>query len=107
MADFRLASTPQILAELGERLRRQRLDRDWTQQDLAVRAGVALSAIKHLEAGGNATLRTLVKTAQALSLAQDLSDAFAPKDAMTIAEMQSADPSPRQRARRRSARPPS
>ncbi len=100
MTDFRLASTPTILTELGSRLRQQRLSRLWTQQELAARAGVALSAVKKLESGSNATLRTLVKVAQAMSLMQDLAEAFRPKVTASIAEMERAARAPRQRARR-------
>jgi transcriptional regulator with XRE-family HTH domain len=100
LIDFRLASNDHILAEIGSRLRAQRLVRIWTQQELAERAGVALSAVKKVEAGGNATLRTIVKVAQALSIAQDLSAVFAPAAVTTIAEMERAAAAPRQRARR-------
>ena len=87
-------------------MRRQRLERLWTQNDLAARAGVALSAVKKLESGGNATLRTLVKVAQAMSLMQDLAEAFRPKVTASIAEMERAARAPRQRARRPRATKP-
>ncbi len=98
--DLRLISTLAVLTELGGRLRQQRLARLWTQQDLAARAGVALSAVKKLESGSNATLRTLVKVSQAMSLMQDLAETFQPKVAASIAEMERAARAPRQRARR-------
>jgi transcriptional regulator with XRE-family HTH domain len=107
LIDFRLASTGQILAEIGHRLRAQRLRRNWTQQHLAERAGVALSAIKKLEAGGNATLSTLVKIAGALSITQDLSETFLPRAVASIAELERAAVEPRQRARRPRASVPS
>ena len=100
MIDVRLASTATVIAELGARLRRQRLARLWTQEELAARAGVALSAVKKLEAGGNATLRTLVKVAQAMSLMQDLAHTFEPDSGASIAELERAARPPRQRARR-------
>lgn len=103
MTDLRLASTVTILTELGTRLRRQRLARLWTQQELAERAGVALSAVKKLESGRNATLRTLVKVAQAMSLMEDLAETFEPKVTASIAVMERAARAPRQRARRRRA----
>jgi transcriptional regulator with XRE-family HTH domain len=100
VADLRLSSTSAILAELGARLRRQRLARLWTQQELAASAGVALSAVKKLESGGNATLRTLIKVAQAMSLTQDLAETFEPRVTASIAEMERAAKAPRHRARR-------
>lgn len=101
MIDFRLASAPELLTELGQRLRQQRLVKPWTQQDLAHHAGVALSAVKKLESGGNATLKSLVKVAQALSLAEDLSALFVLNATVSIAAMERAELAPRQRARPR------
>ena len=105
MFDFRLASAPDLLRELGQRLRRQRLDKPWTQQDLATHAGVALSALKKLEAGGNATLKTLVKVVQALSLAEELASLFSPNAEVSIAALARAEQPQRQRARPRRAAP--
>ncbi len=101
MTDFRLASSPQILTELGWRLRGQRLAWPLTQQELATRAGVALSAVKKLESGKNATLRTLIKVVQALSLAEELSELFASKAALSTAAMARAEMPSRQRARKK------
>jgi transcriptional regulator with XRE-family HTH domain len=105
VTDFRLASTTVILAELGGRLRQQRLARVWTQQDLSARAGVALSAVKKLESGGNATLRTMIKVTQAMSLTHDLAETFAARVSASIAEMERAARAPRKRARPPRARP--
>ena len=105
MIDFRLASAPDLLRHLGQRLRQQRLQKPWTQQDLATHAGVALSAVKKLEAGGNATLKTLVKVVQALSLAEELAPLFAPKAELSIAALAKAEKPQRQRARPRRAAP--
>ncbi len=105
MLDVRLATTNAILIELGSRLRLHRLARVWTQQELAARAGVALSAVKNLESGGNATLRTMIKVAQAMSLTQDLAGTFEPQAIASIAEMERAAAPPRQRVRRRRVAP--
>lgn len=99
MLDFQLASTAQILTALGDRLRQQRLAAGITQQALAVRAGVALSAVKKVESGANATLQSLVNVVQALSLTGDLSDTFKLKITTSIAEMERAALAPRKRAR--------
>ena len=101
LIDFRLACTAQILAELGARLRQQRLMQTLTQQDLATRAGVALSAVKKLESGRNATLLTTIKIAQALSLTDDLKPLFEPKPTISIAELARTELALRQRARPR------
>ncbi|HEY1399505.1 helix-turn-helix domain-containing protein [Roseateles sp.] len=99
MIDFRLASATQIQAELGERLRLQRMSRSWTQRDLALRAGVALNAVRNLEAGGNVTVASLVKVLQVLSLVVELEDAFQPKATLSIADLERLETPQRQRVR--------
>lgn len=99
MIDFRLASASQILAEIGDRLRRQRLAAMITQQELAVRAGIALSAVKKIESGANVTTQSLIKVLQALALTEDLTDAFTLKVTTSIAELERAELAQRKRAR--------
>jgi len=103
MIDFRLASAGQVLDELGARLRQQRQALNWTQQELATRAHVALNAVKALESGGNTTMTSMVKVAQTLGVIGDLAQAFAPKANVTIAELERAAGATRIRVRK--ARP--
>ncbi len=58
--------TRQLQSDIGRQVRALRLARNLSQSDLARQAGVALGALKSLEAGSGATLRTLVSVAQAL-----------------------------------------
>lgn len=95
--DFRLASARQIQDEIGARLRHQRLQRRWTQQELATRAGIALNAVKNLESGGNATISSLVKVLQVLSLIDELSDAFKATATLSIADLERLEQPQRQR----------
>ncbi|PIM53281.1 hypothetical protein CS062_10390 [Roseateles chitinivorans] len=104
--DFRLASAGQIQGEIGARLRHHRLRRGWTQQELARRAGIALNAVKHLESGGNATVSSMVKVLQALSLINELGDSFKPRETLSIADLERLDEPPRQRARSRKSSTP-
>lgn len=99
MMDFRLVSARQVQLEIGERLRRRRMSKSWTQRELAMRAGVALNAIRNLEAGGNVTVASLVKALQVLGLIDELSDAFQPKGVPSIAELERLDLPERKRAR--------
>lgn len=100
MTDLGLATAAEIIALLGQRLKAQRIARSITQVMLASRAGVSVGAIKKMESSGQATLTTMVKMAQALSLADDLGPVFATKPVRSIAEMERAAlPAPR-RARR-------
>jgi transcriptional regulator with XRE-family HTH domain len=59
-------TTTDWLRELGVGLRRSRIWAELTQEDLARRAGISLSALKHLENGAGANLTSLVKVVRAL-----------------------------------------
>ncbi len=75
--NFSAMTDPAILAELGRRLRRLRLNRDVTQIDLAARAGVSRSVVQSIERGDDATLGSLLRVLRALG-ALDQLDAFLP-----------------------------
>jgi transcriptional regulator with XRE-family HTH domain len=100
MVDIKLATPDELVHELGSRLRAQRLASRVTQQELALRAGVALGAVKKLESDGNTTLQTFVRVVQALALTSDLEHVLMLKPHTSIAEMERAAMAPRQRARR-------
>lgn len=103
MLDFGFASHAEICAELGARLRKQRLAQLLSQQELAARAGVSVGTVKTLESTGAVSLDTLVRVAFALGLVDDLSQLFELK-VRSIAEMERAERGERQRAPRK-ARP--
>jgi transcriptional regulator with XRE-family HTH domain len=57
----------ELEAELGQQVRALRLRANLDQQTLAQQAGVALSALKNVESGKGATLKTLLKVLRALN----------------------------------------
>lgn len=57
-----------VLAEVGRRLARRRLDRDLTQQQLAYEAGVSRHTVLRLEDGDSVTLSALLRILRALDL---------------------------------------
>lgn len=59
-------STEEWELELGEQFRNYRLRLNLGQIELAERANVGLSALKNLESGKGATLKTLIKVTRAL-----------------------------------------
>jgi len=64
------AKTPEELeTELGQQLRDLRLRQNINQQQLAGQAGVALNAVKNLEAGKGSTVSSFVKVLRALGRA--------------------------------------
>ena len=59
-------TSEELEAQLGQQLRALRLRRNLNQQTLAEQAGVALSALKNVESGKGATIKTLLKVLRAL-----------------------------------------
>lgn len=56
----------EVELELGQQIRSLRLRKNFDQQTLARQAGVALSALKNLESGKGAAIKTLLKVLRAL-----------------------------------------
>lgn len=71
-----------LLRDLGARLRTLRLARGWSQQELAERAGIALSTLKQLESQGMGSLQRLVRVAIALDADSELRELFSRPQAM-------------------------
>lgn len=103
MFDIAFATAPEVVRELGQRLRTQRLAKSVTQQELAARAGVSVGAIKKLEATGRTTMETYVRAVQALGLIDDLADFMQLRPTTSIAEMEKAQTAQRQRVRHKAA----
>jgi len=94
----RAKTTGEIEKELGLQIRSLRLRRNFDQVGLAERAGVALSALKNLESGKGAALKTFLKVLRALERLEWL-DSLAP--AVSISPLQILkSKAPRQRASR-------
>lgn len=85
--------------ELGEQMRALRLRANLDQVTLAEHAGVGLTAVKNLESGKGATLKTLIKTLRALDRADWLSS-LSPQVSISPLQMLKSKPA-RQRASRR------
>lgn len=52
--------------ELGEKLKRLRLNKNLDQKTLAARAGVSVRALRNLEGGAGSTVKTLMSVVRAL-----------------------------------------
>jgi DNA-binding XRE family transcriptional regulator len=63
---------------LGERLRALRLSRNFSQRELAGKAGVSLRALHNLEAGSGSTIETFLRVLKALN-AVDAIEALVPQ----------------------------
>ncbi len=73
-----LANDGAILTELGERMALVRLERNWTQAELAEAAGVSKRTVERLEAGKSLQLSSLIRLCRALGLLGNL-DAIIPE----------------------------
>jgi transcriptional regulator with XRE-family HTH domain len=85
-------------AQLGRQIRALRLRQNLNQQQLAERAGIALNAVKNLEGGKGATLRSLAQTLRELGRLDWLT-ALSPAVSISPVHMLKAK-APRQRASR-------
>lgn len=95
----RSRTIPELSQALGEQIRALRLRQNRQQEDLAKDAGVALTALKNLESGKGATVRTLLKVLRALNRL-DWLDSLSPPVSISPLQM-IRQKAPRQRASRR------
>ena len=86
-------------SDLGEQMRALRLRANLDQISLAERAGIGLTAVKNLESGKGATVKTLIKTLRALDRADWLTS-LAPPVGISPLQMLKTKP-----ARQRASRP--
>ena len=101
-----LATQDEILFELGQRLRQQRLAQGLRQADLAAMANVSVGTIKAVEARGASSMESWIRVVCALGLQADLRALFELKR-QSIAQMTIASEvavRARQRVRKRSSR---
>lgn len=97
MLDFGFATYEEVCAELGLKLKRQRLAQALTQKDLAGRAGVSLGTVKNLETKGQSSLESLMRIIMALGLVDELVGLFELRVA-SIAQMERFQLAERKRA---------
>jgi transcriptional regulator with XRE-family HTH domain len=90
-------------AQLGRQIRALRLRQNLDQKQLAERAGIALNAVKNLESGKGATLRSLAQALRVLDRLDWLSG-LSPAVSISPIQMLNAK-APRQRASRKRQKP--
>jgi len=87
--------------EMGQQLRRIRLLKNVDQRILAERAGVSLNAVKNLEHGKGATLKSLVRVLRALGRVEWLNSLSPEVSVSPIQILDSKKKLPRQRVSRK------
>ena len=86
-----------IVREMGRRLRKKRLEKNLTQQNLAVMAGVNRTTISELERGKPFGVLTLVQVLRALDALEAI-DAFLPDPGISPLQLARMRGKERQRA---------
>jgi len=96
----RFTSLDDLEQRLGAQVRGLRLRRDWNQNQLAIAAGVSLSAVKNLEQAKGSSLKTLSKIAVALDRADWLLSLAPTSSISPIDALRNSRVSPRSRVYR-------
>lgn len=100
--DYKSLSNDAILAEIGERLRRLRLNADISQEALAEATGLSRKTVQNAESGENCSLDTLVRMLRGLN-ALDQLDSFLPAPGLSPVQMARLHGKTRRRARKTDA----
>jgi transcriptional regulator with XRE-family HTH domain len=90
-----------VLAALGSRLAAHRLERNWTQAQLAAAAGVGQATVQRAERGESVQMTSMVKLLRALGLLGGLDAAVPESIELPIARLERERRKPRLRARAR------
>jgi transcriptional regulator with XRE-family HTH domain len=100
-----LTTDEAVLAELGRRLTRQRLERNWTQAKLAAEAGIGQATVQRAEGGKSVQMTSMVKLLRTLGLLGGLDLAVPESVEFPIAQLEREQRKIRRRASGR-AHPP-
>jgi transcriptional regulator with XRE-family HTH domain len=96
-----LNSDDAVLAELGRRLERHRLERNWTQEQLAYRAQIGRATLQRLERGRSVQSSSLIRVLRALELLDGLDTLVPASLELPIAQLERERRTARRRARGR------
>ncbi len=76
MSISEILSDEAILAELGERIARVRIDRQLTQAQVAAQAGVSKRTLERIESGASAQMSSFIRILRVLELLSRLEQMF-------------------------------
>jgi len=87
MLPFNLQTPREIQLILSKRIKRLRLINEWTQAELAERAGITLASLKRFESTGKISLERLSLIALALGRLNELMQLFEEPEIMTLSDI--------------------
>jgi transcriptional regulator with XRE-family HTH domain len=87
-----------VLAELGRRLARHRLERNWTQAEMAAEAGLGQATVQRAERGESVQMTSMIKLLRTLGLLGSLDAAVPESITLPIAQLERERRRSRQRA---------
>jgi transcriptional regulator with XRE-family HTH domain len=88
-----------VLAELGRRLERHRLERNWTQAEMAAGAGIGQATVQRAERGESVQMTSMIKLLRTLGLLAGLDLAVPESIDLPIAQLEREQRKTRRRAR--------
>lgn len=86
-APIQLHNPDEIARLLAERIRAERLRREWKQETLAERSGVSLPTIRRYERTGRTSVENMLKLCHALGRLDEFADLLTPPPASSIDEL--------------------
>lgn len=95
-----------VLAELGRRLERHRLERNMTQAEMAVQAGIGQATVQRAERGQSVQMTSMIKLLRTLRLLGALDLAVPESIDLPIAQLEREQRKIRRRGRGRRGAPP-
>ncbi len=101
-----LTTDAAVLAELGHRLERHRLERNWTQAEVAAEAGLGQATVQRAERGHSIQMTSMIKLLRTLGLLEGLDGAIPESIELPIAQLDRPPGSGRRRASGRRAPAP-
>jgi len=93
-----LTTDAAVLAELGRRLTRHRLERNLTQADLAAEAGIGQATVQRAERGDSVQMTSMIKLLRTLGLLDALDVAIPESISLPIAQLEREQRKIRRRA---------
>jgi transcriptional regulator with XRE-family HTH domain len=70
--DWYSISDPAIRSEIGKRLKEYRIRKNYTQRELAVKAGISVLSVQNLEKGNPISVSTFISVLRMLNLLENL-----------------------------------